>query len=123
MRFPGIGAFGDIECEGIILRRFRGASETGGGTYFAVVPVVVVVVVEEEGLVVGLTTFGGAETVGTVTVGKGVGTTTEEFTFFEELRIWYHDDSFDNSSTKTKDIFLFSSRIKRKIKVLERIVR
>ena len=108
MRFPGIGAFGDRECEGIVGRRFRGASETGGGTYFAVVPVVVVVVEEEEGLVVGLTTFGGAETVGTVTVGKGVGTTTEgiEFKFLEELRIWYHDDSFDNSSTKTKDIFL-----------------
>jgi hypothetical protein len=90
LRFPGIGAFGDIECEGIVGRRFRGASETGGGTYFAVVPVVVVEEEEEEeGLVVGLTTFGGAETVGTVTVGKGVGTTTEgiEFTFFEELRI------------------------------------
>ena len=74
MRFPGIGAFGDIECEGIVGRRFRGASETGGGTYFAVVPLPIVVVVvveeEEEGLAMGLTTFGGAEI-----VGRGVGGT------------------------------------------------
>jgi hypothetical protein len=113
LRFPGIGAFGDIECEGIVGRRFRGASETGGGTYFAVVPLPIVVVEEEEeeGLAMGLTTFGGAETVGT-----GVGTEgTEGFTIFEEFRILYQDDSFDNSSTETKDIF---SRRKRKSKYL-----